>query len=60
MEKVIAKKTLSSDQVEEDLKFWLSKTPSERLAAVDQLRKQYYGNSFRLQRVVNIIKLSQS
>jgi hypothetical protein len=28
--------------------YWLSKTPDERISAVEILRRQYYGNSERL------------
>ena len=41
-----------------DLEFWLSKTPSERIAAVEVLRRQMIGDSSgtesRLQRVCSI------
>ena len=40
----------------EDLNYWLSKTPQERVAAVDFLRRQYHGSFERLQRVATIIK----
>ncbi len=38
------------------LAYWLGKTPAERVAAVETLRRQYYGNSARLQRVTRVIK----
>lgn len=41
---------------QEDLAYWLSKTPEERIAAVDYLRAQYYGNTARLQRVACVIQ----
>ena len=40
----------------EDLRYWLSKTPEERVATVDYLRKQYYGNAARLQRVARVVQ----
>lgn len=40
----------------EDLKFWLDKSPEERVATVDYLRKQFHGDSERLQRVVRVIQ----
>ena len=40
----------------EDLTYWLSKTPEERVATVDYLRKQYYGNAARLQRVARVVQ----
>ncbi len=45
--------------IKEDLSFWLSKTPEERVAAVDYLRKQYYGNTARLQRTARVIQQTQ-
>lgn len=39
-----------------DLAYWLSKTPEERVATVDYLRRQYYGNATRLQRVARIVQ----
>ena len=40
-----------------DLSYWMSRMPEERIAAVEFLRKQYYGEyPERLQRVITIIK----
>ena len=41
---------------QDDLAYWLSKTPEERVATVDYLRRQYYGNTTRLQRVARVIQ----
>ena len=41
---------------QDDLAYWLSKTPEERVATVDYLRRQYYGNATRLQRVTRVIQ----
>ena len=40
----------------DDLAYWLSKTPEERVATVDYLRTQYYGNTTRLQRVARVVQ----
>ena len=40
----------------DDLAYWLSKSPRERIEAVEILRKQTDGNTARLQRVVRIIQ----
>ena len=40
----------------DDLEFWLGKSPSERIEAVEFLRRQYHGNQSRLQRSVTIIQ----
>jgi len=39
-----------------DLAYWLDKTPEERVATVDYLRGQYYGNATRLQRVACVVQ----
>ena len=41
---------------QEDLAYWLSKTPEQRVATVDYLRAQYYGNATRLQRVASVVQ----
>ena len=54
--KVIGKYDLLSATAKlRDLKYWLSRPPAERVAAVDFLRKQYHGSSERLQRSVRVI-----
>lgn len=45
---------LQSDRV--DLSYWLSRSAEERVAAVEYLRKQYYGSTERLQRVAKVIQ----
>ena len=40
-----------------DLEYWLSRTPEERLEAVEFLRRQVYGRPARLQRVLRIVEL---
>jgi len=61
IKRVIKKYRLSEhNQAAEDLAYWLSRPPEERVAAVDFLRKQVYGDSARLQKVVRIIKRSQT
>lgn len=44
----------------DDLKYWLGKTPDERIGAVEILRKQYHGNTQGLQRVYRVVQLSRS
>ncbi|MFO7891770.1 MAG: hypothetical protein R6V04_15695 [bacterium] len=46
--------------IKNDLAYWLSKTPDERISAVEFLRRQYHGNTARLQRSVRVIQRSQS
>ncbi len=55
--KVVKVKNLNDkDLILEDLKYWLSKSPEERVEAVDYLRKQFHGSSERLQRVARVIQ----
>jgi len=47
----------------DDTVYWLSQSPEDRIAAVEALRRQYYGNeaiNARIQRVYRIVKLEQS
>lgn len=44
------------DDAKRNVEYWLSRTTTERIAAVDQLREQYYGSLPRLQRVVRVVK----
>ncbi len=60
IEKIVVKKKMTkNDEQSENLKFWLSKSPQERIEAVEILRRQYAECSERLQRVVRIIKLKK-
>ena len=60
MEKTAAKFDLNDPALEKrDLEYWLSRPPGERMAAVDFLRRQMHGDSFRFQRVARVIKLSR-
>ena len=44
------------DEAKQNLEYWLSRSPEERLSAVEHLRKQAYGDLPRLQRVVRVLK----
>lgn len=44
------------NSAQDDLLCWLKKTADERISAVEDLRKQYYGSTARLQRSVRIIQ----
>ena len=66
MEKIIKKYHLKdTQQYEDEREYWRSKTPEERLAALEQLRKQYMklkgiDAEQGVQRVCKIIKRSES
>ena len=57
IQKIVKKQRLQERAAtQDDLACWLSKTPVERVATVDYLRRQYYGNSTRLQRVARVVQ----
>jgi hypothetical protein len=57
IKKVVAKKNLSNhDEIKENLAFWQAATQSERISAVEHLRRQNHGNANRLQRVFRAFK----
>jgi len=58
--KTVKVRDLKDDSpIKEDLLYWLSKPPEERVAAVDYLRRQYHGNTARLQRSIKVIQRPQ-
>ena len=50
---------LGEEKPKDDLDYWLSRPAEERIAAVEILRREYYGSSARLQRISRIIKQAQ-
>ena len=50
----------SYSEISQNLEYWLSRPAEERLAAVDELRRQFYGDSQRLQRVTRVIQQARS
>lgn len=60
IQRVVRRRRLSpAASCQEDLAYWLSRPPEERIAAVEFLRRQYYGNTARLQRVARVMQLSR-
>ena len=53
---VTIKRQSCFSEAKDNLAFWLKKTPRERIEAVEYLRRQFYGNSARLQRIARIVK----
>jgi hypothetical protein len=54
-------KITSLDNIEEEKQFWLSKTPLERLEAIEINRRMIYGKdrtTSRLQRLLEVAKLT--
>lgn len=57
--KVVKKMNMNEDDsIKEDLKYWLEKDPSERISAVEYLRRQFHGHSDRLQRIARVTQQS--
>jgi hypothetical protein len=46
-------------EIRQNLEYWLSRPPEERIAAVEELRRQVYGDSHRLQRVARVVQQTQ-
>ena len=58
--KVVQKQWMDNySEIRQNLEYWLSRPPEERLAAVDELRRDYYGDSHRLQRVARVVQQAQ-
>jgi len=54
---VVKRSKLNSiSETKQNLEYWLSRPAEERVATVDYLRRQLYGDSIRLQRTVRIIQ----
>jgi hypothetical protein len=54
--KVIQKHDLDKySEIKQNLEYWLSRPPEERLAAVDSLRREYYGDLPLIQKVARVI-----
>ena len=57
IQKVVHKKELCKcNSIKDDLKYWLNKSPEERISAVELLRRQNDGTTARLQRVAKVIQ----
>ena len=57
MEKVVTRWRLGDPAAEKaDLAYWLSRSPEDRLAAVEELRRRFYGDPPRLQRVARVFR----
>ncbi len=62
MDRKVVKKTNLAEGRESrfDLEYWLSRSPEERVAAVDFLRAQVDGTKQRLQRVGRVVQRQRS
>jgi len=60
IEKVVRKAKLQDfSEVRENLAFWLTRTPRERVGAVERIREERHGNAERLQRTARVIQRPQ-
>ena len=59
IQKVIKKRKLDELPTNDNLLFWQSRSPAERISAVELLRRQYHGSTIRLQRSICIIERTQ-
>ena len=57
IKKVVVKGTLAdATRTRKDFEYWRVKTPAERVAAVEFLRRQYNGSATGLQRIISVIQ----
>ena len=59
IKKVVNKRNLNEHKLQsiiDDLSYWLTRTPEERIATVEYLRRQYHGSTARLQRSARVIQ----
>jgi hypothetical protein len=60
IEKVVRKANLQEfSEIKENLAYWLSKSPEERVEAVEFLRRMLYGSLPRIQKCVRIVRLGE-
>ena len=60
IQKVVRKANLRDfSEVKDNLAYWLSKKPEDRVGAVEHLRRELHGSSARLQRSARVIQRSQ-
>ena len=56
IQKLITKRKLDDSSLLDDLAYWQSRSPEERISTVEILRRQYYGSSGRLQRFSRVVE----
>ena len=60
IEKTVKKYKLKKSSTKDDYKYWLGKSPEERVSAVEIIRRQNNGSAAGLQRVARIVKRAKS
>jgi hypothetical protein len=57
IKKTVKKRRLDDPSaMQDDLDYWLSRPQEERIETVDYLRRQYHGDTARLQRVARVVQ----
>jgi hypothetical protein len=57
IKKVVTKRRLNDfSSIKADYSYWMTKTAEERVEAVELLRRQYHGDSVRLQRSARVVQ----
>lgn len=60
IQKVVRKRKLGDPSAQaDDLEYWMSRPPEERVEAVELLRRERYGSSARLQRHARVAQQSR-
>ncbi|MCX6998050.1 MAG: hypothetical protein NTV49_13440 [Kiritimatiellaeota bacterium] len=59
IQKAVAIKKLRATSAADDLSFWGKRDASERIDAVEVLRRQTYESSTRLQRIARVVPFAQ-
>jgi hypothetical protein len=59
IERKVAKHVMGGyDEIRENRQYWLSRSPEERVSAVEILWRETHGSSARLQRVASVVSLT--
>jgi hypothetical protein len=57
IQRVVRKGVLDTvSEARENLAYWLTRTPAERVEAVELLRRRMHGSAARLQRVARVVE----
>ncbi len=58
IQKAVKKRNIDDpSEIKDDLTYWLNKSPKERIAMVEYLRKKFHGSTARLQRTARVVQL---
>jgi hypothetical protein len=57
IEKVVTKRQMDdASSIKADYSYWMTKTAEERVEGLELLRRQYHGDSVRLQRSARVVQ----